>query len=168
MKENTPLKRASQPDTRSQQGDLPFYLFGLLKERKCGSCLFRYKLSRREGQGCCVSIQHCFSILTRSLSYPWGAGRWRLLAIGKVWCFSMARGMSLYNRPICHAGRHCGTGIHLVLCLAGRETGSGRPSKRARGGLGRGVCWDVECCLLREKFPSQFCRVHLSQRWPLF
>lgn len=34
MKENTPLKRASQPDTRSQQGDLPFYLFGLLKERK--------------------------------------------------------------------------------------------------------------------------------------
>lgn len=39
----------------------------LKKERKCGSCLFRYKLSRREGQGCRVSIQHCFSILTRSL-----------------------------------------------------------------------------------------------------
>lgn len=40
MKENTPLKRASQPDTRSQQGDLPFYLFGLLKKKESVAAVF--------------------------------------------------------------------------------------------------------------------------------
>lgn len=61
--------------------------------------------------------------------------------------------MSLYNRPICHAGRHGGTGIHLVLCLAVRETGSGRPSKGARGGLGSGGLLRRRMLLAQEKVP---------------
>lgn len=77
-------------------------------------------------------------------------------------CFSVARGVNVCNQPICHSSERSDTGIHLVrsLWLAEKEKASGWAEGQ--------VCWDDECCLLREKLYLQLRWVHLSQRGFLF
>lgn len=76
-------------------------------------------------------------------------------------CFPTARGMSLYNQPICHSGQHGDIGIHLVplsLWLAEKKGSErlsgerGRSAERMNAACSgkSSICSRTECICHRE------------------